>query len=140
MHEWVESKAYFLQVGALPIAGFAWIWLITRAFREGRAWGWSSLFFPPAGLAFAGRSPRRVVAPLILLALAILAATVPAIYVLCVQLDLGPRDKSVNGQRHVTLTGWDRMITQFCGLFQTYQCSRWPMQMSPTMFSKVYVA
>ena len=35
-------------------------------------------------------------------------ATVPAVYILCVQVDLGPRDKVVGGQRHVTLTGWDR--------------------------------
>ena len=27
---------------------------------------------------------------------------------LCVRVDLGPRDKNVDGERHVTLTGWDR--------------------------------
>jgi hypothetical protein len=43
-----------------------------------------------------------------LLVLAVLVATVPAIYTLCVRVDLGPRDKYVNGERHVTLTGWDR--------------------------------
>ncbi len=32
----------------------------------------------------------------------------PAVYILCVQVDLGPRDKNVDGKRHVTLTGWDR--------------------------------
>jgi hypothetical protein len=40
--------------------------------------------------------------------LAVVVAALPAVYMLCVRLDLGPRDKIVNGQRHVTLTGWDR--------------------------------
>jgi hypothetical protein len=108
VHEWVESRSYFLQVGAVPIVACAWIWLLVRAFRERRAWGWTSLFLPPAGLAFAARHPRRGAAPLILLVLAVLVATVPAVYILCVQVDLGPRDKNVGGKRHVTLTGWDR--------------------------------
>ena len=108
VHEWVESRSYFLQVGALPVVACAWIWLLVRAFRQQRAWGWASLFLPPAGLAFAARHPRRGAAPLILLVLAILVATVPAVYILCVRVDLGPRDKNVGGKRHVTLTGWDR--------------------------------
>jgi Leucine-rich repeat (LRR) protein len=43
-----------------------------------------------------------------LLVLAVLIATVPAVYILLVQVDLGPRDRNVDGKRHVTLTGWDR--------------------------------
>ena len=45
VHEWVESRAYFLQVGAIPIVACAWIWLLVRAFRTRRAWGWASLFY-----------------------------------------------------------------------------------------------
>ena len=94
--------------GAIPVIVCGWIWLLVRAFRERRAWGWCSLFLPPAGLAFAGRHPRRGAAPLLLIMMAALVAAVPAVYILCVQVDLGPRDKNVNGERHVTLTGWDR--------------------------------
>lgn len=108
VHEWVESRAYFLQLGAIPVVTCAWIWLLARAFRFRRAWGWTSLLFPPAGLVFVARHPRRGAAPLILLVSAIVVATVPAVYILCVQVDLGPRDKVVGGKRHVTLTGWDR--------------------------------
>ena len=107
-HEWVESRAYFLQVGAIPLVGCAWIWLLTRAFQERRAWGWTSLLLPPIGLVFAARHPRRGAVPVLLMIALIFVAAVPAIYVLCVRLDLGPRDKNVNGERHVTLTGWDR--------------------------------
>ena len=42
VHEWVESRSYFLQIGAMPVAACAWIWLLVRAFRQQRAWGWSS--------------------------------------------------------------------------------------------------
>jgi hypothetical protein len=108
VHEWVESRSYFLQVGAVPVVFCAWIWLLVRAFRERRAWGWTSLLFPPVGLAFTARHPRRGAAPVILLVMAVLVAAVPAVYILCIRIDLGPRDKNVGGERHVTLTGWDR--------------------------------
>jgi hypothetical protein len=108
VHEWVESRSYFLQVGAVPVVVCAWIWLLLRAFRQQRMWGWTSLLAPPVGLAFAARHPRRGAAPVILLVLAVLVAAVPAVYILCVQVDLGPRVKTVDGQQHVTLTGWDR--------------------------------
>jgi Leucine Rich repeat len=108
VHEWVESRSYFLQVGAVPVAVCAWIWLLLRAFRQHRMWGWSSLFVPPVGLLFATRHPHRAAAPVILLILAVLVAVVPAVYILCVRVDLGPRVNIVDGQRHVTLTGWDR--------------------------------
>jgi hypothetical protein len=32
----------------------------------------------------------------------------PPIYTRLTPIDLGPRDKIVDGERHVTLTGWDR--------------------------------
>jgi hypothetical protein len=108
VHAWIESRAFYLQIGGVLVAGLAWIWLIARAFLQRRAWGWSSLLLPPAGLVFAARHRRRGAAPILLFVLAIVLAAVPAIYILCVQLDLGPRDKLVDGKRHVTLTGWDR--------------------------------
>ena len=81
VHEWVEGRAYFLQVGAIPVVACAWIWLLVRAFRERQAWGWSSLLVPPVGLAFAASHPRRAAAPLILLVTAVLVAAVPAVYI-----------------------------------------------------------
>jgi Leucine Rich repeat len=108
VHGWVESRANYLQIGGVIVAGLAWIWLIARAFGQRQAWGWISLILPPVGLVFAVRHRRRGAAPLLLFSLAILVAAVPAIYILCVRLDLGPREKIVDGERHVTLTGWDR--------------------------------
>jgi hypothetical protein len=107
-HEWMEGRAFYMQLGGLATAAVAWIWLLVRAFRQHRRWGLSSLVVPPVGLIFAGRHPRRGAAPLILFLLSLLVAAMPALYTLYVPLDLGPLDKIVDGQRHLTLTGWDR--------------------------------
>jgi hypothetical protein len=82
--------------------------LIARAFRTRRGWGFTSLVMPPVGLVFAARHPRKGIPPLGLLLLSLLIAATPALYTLFVTLDLKPRDKLVDGQRHLTLTGWDR--------------------------------
>ena len=82
-------------------------WLLVRAFR-GEGVGMDSVSFATRWACICCRYPRGGAAPLILLILAVLVATVPAVYILCVQVDLGPRDKVVAGKRHVTLTGWDR--------------------------------
>ncbi len=107
-HEWMEGKAFYLQLGGLAAAVLAWIWLLVRAFGQHRRWGLGSLVLPPVGLVFAGRHPRKGAAPLILFFLSILAAAMPALYTLYVLLDLGPLEKIVDGQRHLTLTSWDR--------------------------------
>ncbi len=107
-HEWMEGRAFYMQLGGLAVATMAWIWLLVRAFRRHRRWGLGSLVLPPVGLVFAGRHPRKGAAPLILFLLSILVAAVPALYTLFVPLDLGPLENIVDGQRHLTLTGWDR--------------------------------
>ena len=116
VHEWMETRAFYLQVGGVAVAVLVWLWLIVLAFRQGRAWGWGSLLVPPVGLVFAGRHPRKGTAPLIVLALGLLAAAAPAVYMLCVPLDLAERVKLVDGRRHVTLTGWDRKDYSLLGL------------------------
>jgi hypothetical protein len=107
-HEWMETRALYLQSGGVVVAASAWIWLIVRAYRQRRAWGLATLLLPPLGLVFAARHPRRAAAPLILVAVSVLVAAAPAVYMRAVPLDLGPREKFVDGQRHLTLTGWDR--------------------------------
>jgi hypothetical protein len=107
-HEWMEGRAFKMQLGGLVVAALAWIWLLVRAFRQHRRWGLGSLVLPPVGLVFAGRHPRKVAAPLALLLLSILVAAAPALYTLFIPLDLGPLENIVDGQRHLTLTGWDR--------------------------------
>lgn len=107
-HEWMEGRALDLQLGGAAVAAASWLWLIVRAFREQWQWGVGTLVLPPAGFVFAARHPRKGVAPLLLASLGILAAAAPPVYTLAVPLDLGPRETMVAGERHITLTGWDR--------------------------------
>jgi hypothetical protein len=117
VREWMERRANYLEFGGGALAVLAWIWLIVRAFRQRRAWGWGTLLVPPlVGLVFAALHRRKAAAPLLLCALGVLVAAVPALYINLVPPDLGPYEKLVDGQRHLTLTGWDRKGYSFLRL------------------------
>jgi hypothetical protein len=105
---WMENRAIYLEGGGLAVVAVAWIWLLVRAFRYRTGWGLGSFFVPPLGLIFAGRHPREGAPPLIIVALGLIVAATPAAYILAVPLDLGEHEQIVKGERHLTLTGWDR--------------------------------
>jgi len=107
-HGWMESRALYMQLCGLAVAALAWIWLLVRAFRESLGWGLSSTVLPPVALAFAARYPRKGGGPVVLVLLSTVTAALPALYTRYVPLDLGPVETVVDGQRHLTLTGWDR--------------------------------
>jgi hypothetical protein len=106
-HEWMDIRAFYLQSGGLAVAALAWLWLLVRAFRQHRRWGLCSLIVPPVGFVFAGRHPRRGGVPLGLVFLCLLVAAIPALYNHYVPLNLGAREKNVDGEKHLTLTGSD---------------------------------
>jgi hypothetical protein len=106
-HEWMELRAFYMQVGGFALAAVAWIWLLIRAFKQHRRWGLGTLVFPPVGVVFAGRHPRRGAIPLGLVLICILVAAIPALYTLYVPLNLGAREKVIEGEKHLTLTGSD---------------------------------
>jgi hypothetical protein len=106
-HEWMELRAFYMQVGGIAFALLAWIWLLIRAFRQDRRWGFGALVFPPVGAVFAGRHPRRGGIPLGITLICLLVAAIPALYTLYVPLNLGAREKVVEGEKHLTLTGSD---------------------------------
>jgi len=87
--------SYPLIVGGLCAAAIGMVWLLVRCFRRGQP------FF------------RRVAPPLILVLLGIAVAAAPSIIGRLVPIDLGPRDKIIDGERHLTLTGWDRQDYSF---------------------------
>ena len=107
VHGWMESRALYMQLGGLAVAVLSWIWVLVRAFRQHRRWGISSLILPPVGLIFTGRHPRKGAVPLSLFLVCLLVAATPAIYTLSVSPDKSVRERIVDGEQHLTLTGSD---------------------------------
>ncbi|TWT54336.1 Leucine Rich repeats (2 copies) [Rubripirellula amarantea] len=50
----------------------------------------------------------RVSVPILVLCLGLVAIATPALYTRFADVDLGPRIVLVQGEKHITLTGWDR--------------------------------
>jgi hypothetical protein len=96
-HEWMESRAFYMQLGGLAVATLTAMWLLFHLLRHHRR----KLVTPPPRFR-----PGVILLLLVVLSLAVAAA--PALYTLYVPLNLGEREKTVDGHPELTLTGWDR--------------------------------
>ena len=105
-----ETYAAGILIGGIVLSLAALVWLAVRAFRVGRAWGFSCLFFPPALLPFALFHRRKAIGPLLLLAFGVITtgATLGVNRFIVANLSLGLREAIVDGEGHITLTGWDQ--------------------------------
>ncbi len=84
-----------------------WIWIL--AWRVSWKWGLGLTLFAPAGLVFIFRQFPRVKRPVYLLLLSALLIGIPfGVNAVAQRIDLGPRERMVDGERHITLTGWDQ--------------------------------
>jgi hypothetical protein len=100
--------AYAILAGALILV-FSWLWLLVRGFRVRFWWGLGLLLFPPLVLLFLLRHGRKAVGPMVglLLGAAIVAVPFGVSYYQEQFVDLGPRERVVEEELHITLTGWD---------------------------------
>lgn len=103
-----ESQLFLATLVGLALLVVAWVWVAVVAWRQRLAWGAAVLLFPPAGLLFAARHFAAARLPLAVGLLGLVAAAGPPVVSRLLPVDLGPRDTLVDGERHVTLTGWDR--------------------------------
>ncbi|MFO0879835.1 MAG: hypothetical protein U0840_21015 [Gemmataceae bacterium] len=104
----MELYAAYFVAGAMVLAVLAWIWLVVVAFRTHWGWGVGMLVFPPTVLALVPLEFRRCRPPLGLLLLAGVVGCVPFVLV---EYDrrfasFGPRERLVEGELHIVLTGW----------------------------------
>jgi hypothetical protein len=89
------------------LVAFVWIWI--TAWRVSWKWGLGLTLFAPAAIVFIPRHFVRVKRPVCLLLLSALLIGIPfAVNAVVQRIDLGPREKIVDGERHITLTGWDQ--------------------------------
>ncbi len=104
-----EETAIIVIAAGAAIALLGELWLIVRGFRVSALWGFVAAI-PGLNLLFVYRYFRRAWLPLLLIltGVAIAATPIVATRFFSVKIDLGERDKLVDGERHVTLTGWDR--------------------------------
>lgn len=102
----MEQIAIYVYFAAIAVLAFGWLWLLGIAFSV--RW-WSAvalLVFPPTALVFVPMHWARTARPVATMLVALLPlgwafATLHAI-------DLGPYQKVVDGEKHLTLTGWNR--------------------------------
>jgi hypothetical protein len=89
----MDSYALYINLAGLAVIAVGCLGLIVRALRH-----W-----------------RKGLAPLVLIGLGLMITGFPPAYRLLVPINLGPRERTVDGQRHITLTGWDRKDYTFLG-------------------------
>ena len=63
--------------------------------------------------------------PLALIVIGLTITAFPPTYQLLVPINLGPRERIVDGERHLTLTGWDRKDYSFLRSKRTLPYCRW---------------
>lgn len=102
-----QVSAILLASGLVCLAAAAlWIWI--AAWKTSWKWGLGLTVFAPAGLYFVAKHYRRVKRPCQLAIVAVVLIAVPfAVNAVVQRIDLGPREKIVDGETHITLTGWD---------------------------------
>lgn len=89
----LDDVAQYVYLTGLAMIALGCLGLLVRAFRN-----W-----------------RKGMVPLALVGLGVVITGFPPVYRLLVPIDLGPRERIVDGQRHITLTGWDRKDYSFLG-------------------------
>jgi hypothetical protein len=106
----MEKLGFILTIVGFTIAAGGYVWLLHRTFEVNEWWGTAIFFVPVLAIIYVPLSLRRSRGPALLLLLG--AATVVSPYgikYLQQQLiDLGDRQRVVNGELHITLTGWNK--------------------------------
>jgi hypothetical protein len=100
---------YILAAGA-ALAAVGVLWLMVTAFRQQVLWGLACFPLLVGMPVFAMCHWPRARRPVALLLFGAVVLTAPFAVNRVQQyfLDLGPREKRVDGELHITLTGWDR--------------------------------
>jgi hypothetical protein len=104
----IEQYGLYIELAGLALMVLGWIWMTSVAFRDGLGRGLLVLICPPAAPFYGIWRGRAALAPLLAMGLGLVVLAAPIVLNRIAPVDLGPRDKIVAGERHLTLTGWDR--------------------------------
>ncbi|MCS6850935.1 MAG: hypothetical protein NZ700_07165 [Gemmataceae bacterium] len=105
----MESVGVFVVLFGGLVAAAAAVRLVTAAFTTHLCWGIALLLCPPLAVAYVPLHWRAARRPALLLLLGAIVAAVPyaARWYHVHYIDLGSLERIVDGERHITLTGWD---------------------------------
>lgn len=109
----MESFFPYIFLTGLVLLVLGALWLVVAAFRTRIWWGLGILLFPPTALVFFAKHSTRSLIPSLLMFCGILMTAGPNIYLKMRPVDLGARPNIVNGELHLTLTGWDKKDYSF---------------------------
>lgn len=104
----LEEYIPYIFLTGLALSAIGFFALLVGAFQVNWRWGILVLIFPPLALAFAMKHYRQAWIPAATLALGFALTVFPPLYMTLIPIDLGPRERVVGDERHLTLTGWDR--------------------------------
>lgn len=105
-----ETIGAAVLITGVLLSSIAWIWLLVLAFRTRLWWGLVTFFFAPMMLVFALAFWSKTRRAAILLIAGLVVTAIP-FGINAVQdriVGLGKHASQVDGEWHVTVTGWDR--------------------------------
>ncbi len=108
-----EAYLFYATLLGLALLAAAWIWLVGLAFARSWLWGLGVLLLPPLAIVFCFQLERGERWPILLLVVGLALAVGPPLVNRLTPIDLGPYESIVEGERHLTLTGWDRTSYDF---------------------------
>ena len=104
----MEPLVPYIFLAGLVLFALGVILLLVAAFRTRIWWGLGIIAFPPVAIGFFAKHSSRSLAPSLLMFFGVVMTAGPSLYTKYKPVDLGPRAAVVNGELHLTLTGWDR--------------------------------
>jgi len=104
----MEQIFPFIFLTGLAIFVLGAILLLVAAFRTRIWWGIGIILCFPLALVFFAKHSARSLVPSLLMFFGVLMTVGPSIYTKLSPVDLGPHANVVNGELHLTLTGWDQ--------------------------------
>lgn len=104
-----EDLFELLFLTGLPITLLGLAWLLVTAYLVSLKWGLlTTLLYPAMILPHTWKHWPRTKPPALTVLFGLILITIPPAYTRFVPVDLGPYDQIVAGERHLTLTGWNR--------------------------------
>jgi hypothetical protein len=105
----IEQYGWYFIIPGIVLAALGQVWMIAAGFRTRWYWGLALLLGLP-DLLFLFLHFRRAIAPLLVILLggAVVGTPIAINRYQMQHLDLGEREKTVDGEVHLTLTGWDK--------------------------------